>query len=205
MQERFETDSKCGIAVIGLFLVAGLVGFYGWAVFGDSLPLAGMSGTAAALLLCMVITPMLAVLLMISLRRQGKFKLQAPAEQQSRFSDRLATFDHMLDHMNQGVMLISRDGVVEVSNRRACDLLQLPPDMMATQPGLDDVLAFQWRKGLFERATNDVRVFIRKGGVSDHLTRYERGTTDGRTIEVLSVPISGGGTVRTVTDITERR
>lgn len=194
-----------GIAVVGLFFVAGLVGFTGWAVLNHSLLLDGMSGTDAALLLSMVITPVLAVLLVISLRRQDVFKLQALAEQKSRFSDRSATFDHMLDHMNQGMMLISRDRVVEVCNRRACDLLQLPPDLMATQPGLDDVLAFQWRKGLFEHTTNDLRLFIRKGGVSDAATRYERGTTDGRTIEVLSVPLSGGGTVRTVTDITERR
>jgi len=125
-----------GIAVVGLFFVAGLVGFTGWAVLNHSLLLDRMSGTDAALLLSMVITPVLAVLLVISLRRQDVFKLQALAEQKSRFSDRSATFDHMLDHMNQGVMLISRDRVVEVCNRRACDLLQLPPDLMATQPGL---------------------------------------------------------------------
>ena len=119
--------------------------------------------------------------------------------------DRTSAVDAMLEHMDQGVLLISRDRTVEVCNRRACELLQLPPGLMATQPNLDDVLAYQWRAGLFEHTTNDVRLFIRKGGTCDEPIRYERLTTDGRTIEVLSVPLSGGGTVRTVTDVTERK
>ncbi len=118
---------------------------------------------------------------------------------------RSSSIDAMLDHMDQGVMLIARDRTVEICNRRACILLQLPPAMMAARPNLDDVLAYQWRAGLFEHTTNDVRLFIRKGGTSDEPTRYERQTTDGRTVEVLSVPLPGGGTVRTITDVTERK
>lgn len=194
-----------GIAAVGLFLVAGLVGLSGWVMNERNPSVDGLNGIDAALLLSMVVTPGLAALLVISRRRQDALKLQALAEQQSRFEDRSATFEHMLDHMDQGVMLITGDRVVEVCNRRACILLQLPPEMMSARPSLDDVLAYQWREGLFEYANNDVRLFIRKGAVSDETTRYERLTTNGRTIEVLSVPVSGGGTVRTVTDITERR
>lgn len=47
----------------------------------------------------------------------------------------------MLEHMDQGVMLIPPNKVVEVCNRRACDLLQIPVNMMMGRPNLNDVSA----------------------------------------------------------------
>ena len=137
--------------------------------------------------------------------RQDRRRTTSTASQEASSALRVARMSSMLDHMDQGVMLISRDRIVEVCNRRAAQLLQLPPAMMASCPSLDDVLAYQWREGMFEHTTNDVRLFIRKGGTSDMPVRYERQTTDGRIIEVLSAPLEGGGLVRTIMDITERK
>ena len=118
---------------------------------------------------------------------------------------RVATVDLMLDHMDQGVMLIGQDRTVEVCNRRATELFQLPPEMMASRPSLDDVLSYQWGRGLFAQTSNTTRLLIRKASFPATVERYERQTTQGRTIEVLSVPLPAGGMVRTVTDITERK
>ena len=137
--------------------------------------------------------------------RQRPLLAYANPEEAARTATHLAAVELMLDHMDQGVLLISAAGIVEVCNRRACDLFQLPAELMARRPAMDEIMAYQWRENLFEHTTNDVRLLIRTGGIPGNAQRYERQTTHGRTIEVVSVPLQGGGMVRTVMDITERK
>ena len=45
---------------------------------------------------------------------------------------------------------------------------------------------------------------VRKGGIEHRPDVYERERPDGSVIEVRSIPLAGGGVVRTFTDVTER-
>jgi signal transduction histidine kinase/CheY-like chemotaxis protein len=51
----------------------------------------------------------------------------------------------------------------------------------------------------------DLRQFVRAGGILDEPQRYERRRPNGLVIEVQSVPIAGGGVLRTYTDVTDRK
>ena len=67
------------------------------------------------------------------------------------------------------------------------------------------MLAHQWQTNEFVQAPGDIQDFVRAGGILDKPHRYDRRRPDGRVIEVHSVPVEGGGVLRTYTDITERK
>jgi PAS domain-containing protein len=118
-----------------------------------------------------------------------------------------ALLEATLEHMHQGVMMINADRVVEVCNRRALELLDLPAGLMRSRsrPRFDEVLAYQWQQDEFSRTPDDIQQFVRQGGLLDRPHAYDRQRPDGRVIEVHSTPIVGGGVLRTFTDISERR
>ena len=125
------------------------------------------------------------------------------AERQERTSK--ALLEATLERMQQGVMMVNADRVVEVCNRRAIELLGLPQSLMDSKPTFEEVLAYQWASDEFRRSSQTLQDFVRAGGILDKPQTYERQRPDGRFLEIQSVPIGGGGVLRTYTDITERR
>ena len=114
-----------------------------------------------------------------------------------------------LQHMSQGLMMIDAGGRVQVCNDRAVQQLGLPAPLMDTQPLFDDVRRLQWDNGEFgadgKSLPADVRSFVLSGGTSSKLNIYERVRPNGVTLEVRSIPVPGGGFVRTFTDITRNK
>lgn len=110
-----------------------------------------------------------------------------------------------LEHMEQGIMMVNPDRVVEICNQRAMELLDLPRALMERRPTFAEVLAHQWEHDEFRHTPSDLLEFVRAGGIMDTAHCYDRKRPDGRIIEIQSVPMQGGGLVRTYTDITHRR
>ncbi|RZI67811.1 MAG: diguanylate cyclase [Variovorax sp.] len=132
------------------------------------------------------------------------------AERRARDSETLlrqksALLEATLDRMEQGIVMVNADRVVEVCNRRAMELLDLPEALMMSRPHFQQVLDHQSAQGEFAETPSDVMAFIQAGGILDTTQRYERRRPDGRVIEIFSVPMEGGGVVRTYTDISSRR
>lgn len=142
------------------------------------------------------------------LKRQQHELLAAEArarESEAQLNRKSSMLELTLDRMDQGLMMVNADHVVELCNRRAMELLDLPEALMASRPDFQRVLQHQFEHGEFERATPAVMDFISAGGIMDRPHSYERERPDGRVIEIRSVPLDGGGVVRTYTDISERR
>ena len=112
--------------------------------------------------------------------------------------------DAILEQMVQGLMLVNAGQIVEVCNRRAIELLGLPPALMARRPRFIEVLEYQWSTDEFSKTPPALKQFVRDGGILDQSQCYERMRPDGRVIEVQSVPLDGGGVLRTYTDVTVR-
>jgi len=111
-----------------------------------------------------------------------------------------------LDFMDQGILMVTPDRKVAVCNRRAIELLQLPPALMASRPDFDEVLAFQLRSNEFAQAPGIERDLIdRKGAYLERPHVYERRRPNGQMLEIRTIPTPAGGLVRTYTDITERK
>ncbi len=114
-----------------------------------------------------------------------------------------------LDNVVQGIMMIDEHHRVSICNRRAIDMLNLPPEMMATRPKFDDLLRFKQDHGEFglEGANIDgaVRHFLLSGDILLEVSTSERRRHNGTVLEISSVPLPGGGMVRTYTDVTAAR
>ena len=107
--------------------------------------------------------------------------------------------------MDQGLLTINDQGRITIYNRRVEEMLDLPAGMLAEQPLFADVIAYQRSLGEFDVAGQVIPAEVSSGLVADQPHRYERLRPNGRAIEVHSIPLGGGGMVRTFTDISERR
>ena len=109
-----------------------------------------------------------------------------------------------LENMSQGIIMVDRDRRVGVINRRAGELLGLPPGLMRENIGFDSIVRWQMQEGEF--ASQDDAAFSTDslselGGVPV----YERTRPNGTILEVRTVRPPNGGAVRTYTDITDRK
>jgi PAS domain S-box-containing protein len=139
-------------------------------------------------------------------RREAEEALRASEASLQRKS---ALLELTLENISHGIILIDADHRVPVINRRAAALLDLPAALIADVPKFEDLLKFHWQAEEFgpEGSLVDeaMRNFIRAGGISDALQQYERHRPNGTILEVRSIPLAGGGAVKTFTDVTERR
>ena len=106
-----------------------------------------------------------------------------------------------LAHMNQGIMMVEADGRIAVCNARVSAMLDLPPRLLAAHPYFADLVAYQHSRNEFVR--NPFLPSTEKR-MSEPST-YERERPNGRILEIQTVPLRGGGMVRTYTDVTDRR
>ncbi len=126
-------------------------------------------------------------------------------ESQTRLEEKSQMLEATLALMEQGVMMVNADQVVEVCNRRAIELLGLPAALMASKPTFAQVLEYQWSVDEFANAPENIRKFVRSGGIIDQPQCYDRQRPNGQVLEIQSVPIKGGGVLRTYTDVTSRK
>lgn len=124
---------------------------------------------------------------------------------EARLAEKSALLETTLEHMDQGLMMVDAAGIVAVCNRRVVELLDLPPALMAARPAFTSVLEHQWSTDEFSATDEATKARIRSGGLLAMPHTYERRRPDGTTIEIRSVPLAGGGIVRTYTDITQRK
>ena len=116
-------------------------------------------------------------------------------------AEQSAALQTALAHMNQGIMMVEAGGRVAVCNARAVAMLGLPAAFMAKKPTFAELVAFQHATGEFVRNPALPSTQERMA----HPGTYERERPNGRILEVQTVPMAGGGMVRTFTDVTERR
>ena len=114
-------------------------------------------------------------------------------------------FQLALESMDQGLILIEPDGRLPVINPRAAELLDLPPNLVASRPMFSDIAQFQAERGEFANADDHIQNVVAQGGLRSTRHEYERTRPNGTVLEVRTVPFRGGGAVRTFTDITKRK
>jgi signal transduction histidine kinase/HPt (histidine-containing phosphotransfer) domain-containing protein/ActR/RegA family two-component response regulator len=128
---------------------------------------------------------------------------------EARAAQKSALLEVTLDNMSQGILMVDAERNVQVCNRRAAELLDLPRDLLDGQPKFDDVLRWQWGQGEFGKDGSGVeewlRSFVLSGGIADEPQSYERERPNGTVLDVRSAPLADGGVVRTYTDVTERK
>ena len=111
-----------------------------------------------------------------------------------------------LEHMNQGIMLVTREREIPIINKRCGELLGLPQELIEHPPDYDELSRHQISDDVdtsprldFATVENGSDAAGGDSGVS------ERVRADGAVIEVHSTPLPDGSFVQTFTDITKRR
>jgi diguanylate cyclase (GGDEF)-like protein len=139
--------------------------------------------------------------------------LQASEARLAATSSELTT---TLASMDQGLVMVDAGGTVAVCNRRAIELLELSADVMEVRPHFDTVPPLRLLTDGFARSgprdvdteadadTNAGATCIADSPDPPH--SYERELPNGRTVEVHSGKLAGGGGwMATFEDITARR
>ncbi len=129
---------------------------------------------------------------------------------QTELAEKTRTLQITLDSMSQGIATINVHGRTVTSNRRHRELLNLPDELMARQPTMEELVRFQIDRGDFGKDFQFVDA-VARGYVSvgDKVPAiqgpetYLRKTADGKTLEVRTRPLPEGGVVRTFTDMTD--
>ena len=118
--------------------------------------------------------------------------------------------DSSLSAMAQGFLVIGADGHVKVHNEQMRRMLDLPEALLNGRPHIEEVASFQRGRGDFgtdyAHMEEAVRPYMRQGGrgSGEEFPRtYRRRTSQGRVLEVHTLPLPTGDTVRTYTDVTD--
>ncbi|GAP38699.1 diguanylate cyclase [Piscinibacter sakaiensis] len=111
----------------------------------------------------------------------------------------------VLEHMEQGVLLIGADGRIEVGNRRALELEGLPADLLDGPASFAEAVDHQLHHGELDALPPALGQALRAADGHRHPESYDRRRPNGQVVEVRRIPVVDGGSLRTYTDVTERR
>ncbi|MFL5037464.1 MAG: EAL domain-containing protein [Microvirga sp.] len=119
--------------------------------------------------------------------------------------EKTAFLEGTLEHMDQGLIMFDDAATVQVCNRRAMELLELPAALMLSRPNFQDVTRYQFERNEFGKCSEEFKDWVKNFGFEpiDHV--YERQRPNGRVLEIRTTPLPGGGAVRTYSDVTERK
>ena len=121
-------------------------------------------------------------------------------------SEKTALLETTLGSISQGILMIGPDGRADTHNARLCELLDLPESLLETRPTVREITRFQYHRGDFSSdptVHRDALAYIASSGNEFVTPHYLRTTVTGRTLEINTQPLPGGGMVRTYADVTD--
>ena len=163
---------------------------------------AWIQGSIAGGLTLVLVLALLSLAREIGRRQRADLQVRE-AERSARITS--ALLQNTLDTMDQGLIEIDAEGVVQVCNRRAHQLLGLDDAVMAARPPFGRDLESQLRHGEPDPSGPDSARFPDEHDVSHCAPVFERECRNGTVLEVRTVALPDGGAVRTYTDSTQRR
>jgi diguanylate cyclase (GGDEF)-like protein len=147
-----------------------------------------------------LIAAFLTALVLLALERI--LRAEAKAEQKAK------QLQLTLEHIGQGIMLVTKDRRIPVINQRCAELLLLPPTIIDAPPKLDELIKYKAGNDISQMWSDDCQVAETGGvGLQDRhgssIANFQR--SDGAFIEVRKTWLPDGAIVQTFTDITKRR
>jgi diguanylate cyclase (GGDEF)-like protein len=110
-----------------------------------------------------------------------------------------------LEHMDQGIMLVTKDHEIPIINKRCGELLELPAGFIDQPLRLESFAPAQNGHGALALQAQVMAIPDNGSSAPGANVMFERTRPDGTVIEVLRSPLPDGGFVQTFTDVTKRR
>lgn len=147
-----------------------------------------------------LIAGFLTVVMLIALEKI--LRAEARAEQKAK------QLQLTLEHIGQGIMLVTTGRDIPVINQRCVELLSLPRTIIDAPPKLDRLIQCKAGEGIAQMWSDDCLAADHGGAPSQDrqtaaIADYQR--PDGAVIEVRKTRLADGAFVQTFTDITNRR
>jgi diguanylate cyclase (GGDEF)-like protein len=113
-----------------------------------------------------------------------------------------------LEHMSQGIMLVTKDLQIPIINGRCGELLDLPAEFIKDPPRFDELAEYQaansvLRHGALLNLHQSAEV-AEPGTITEQIAVCERKMPNGTIIEVRTGHLPDGSFVQTFTDVTKR-
>jgi diguanylate cyclase (GGDEF)-like protein len=133
------------------------------------------------------------------------FALEQILRAEARAAQKAGQLQLTLEHISQGIMLVTKDRLIPIINQRCAELLCLPKKMVDASPTFDDLSRYDAESGHIPLPSAAVLPPSNAEGASHEpsISDYQR--QDGAFIEVRRTELPDGGFVQTFTDITRRR
>ena len=112
-----------------------------------------------------------------------------------------------LEHMSQGIMMVTKDLQIPIINSKCGELLELPPEFIKHPPRFDELVEYQAKKSKlhdFSILDQVVDQDPSAGNPNEQVAVCERAMPNGTIIEVRSGHLPDGSFVQTFTDVTKR-
>lgn len=144
-----------------------------------------------------------ATLCMLLLLRAVVLQFRRLEQSELSLAEQSARLSTTLNHITDGVVMIDTEDRITVCNKRVLELLNLPAELMLSQPKLETVLAYHRAMGEYPNEADADRLLQQlRARIPSVVERYR---PNGIVLEVQTLPLPEGGLIRTYTDITERR
>jgi PAS domain S-box-containing protein len=126
------------------------------------------------------------------------------------FAEKTRQLELTLETMEQGIILLDGNARTILYNAKASKLFGVPEPMLAGGATSSEIFAYQTSSGEFDQIDGPLRKSLDKvinGQTSGLETPFslERPRPDGSWILVNNIPVDGGGSLRTILDITQRK
>jgi len=158
------------------------------------------SGSLATLKLNAVVGALLTLMVLGAMERI--LKTEANAREKA---DQLRL---TLEHMSQGIMLVTRNLQIPIINRRCGELLNLPVKFIDNPPRFDELVEYQATESNLRQGLPVVEAPTAAMGTSDsrspQIAICERKMPNGTVVEVRTGHLPDGSFVQTFTDVTKR-
>lgn len=110
-----------------------------------------------------------------------------------------------LEAMDQGLCMIDAEGRIQIANRRMLELLDLPAELVASKPTLEEIRQYRVTRGEIVAQQSEFQSWLTQSDPEQGPAVSERIRPNGVVLEARTVPMPNGGAVRTYTDITARK
>ncbi|MFC6637174.1 PAS-domain containing protein [Sulfitobacter sediminilitoris] len=127
-------------------------------------------------------------------------------ERQEEVARQSALLQLTLENMGQGISLVDKDLRTMAFNQKFLELMGFPANDF--QPGFTMEQAFRWNAERGEYGPGDIDQQVAERlelAAKFQAHQFQRTKPDGTVLEIVGIPIDGGGMVSTYTDITERK